>query len=110
MRKVLCEMVINTVNIRFSSLLTSLTLGKNHPKGWTEEEDKTVADLILEYKTWTPCVRAKDVWSTSLPNRKIKTIKDVWSTSLPNSKTKTIKNRFNLLKVRATTCCESQVG
>jgi hypothetical protein len=51
-RKVLCEMVINTVNIGFSSLLTSLTLGKNHPKAWKEEEDKTVADLIEEYKTW----------------------------------------------------------
>ncbi len=35
------DMVINIVNIRFSSLLTSLTLGKNHPNRWTEEEDKT---------------------------------------------------------------------
>ncbi len=81
MRKVLCEMVIHTMNVRFSSLLTSLTLGKNHHNCWKEEEDETVADLILEYKTWGPCERATDEWSTLLPNRNITTI----------------QSRFNLL-------------
>jgi hypothetical protein len=56
-------------------LLTSLTLGRNYRDDWTVEEDETVVDLIQEYKTWGPCLDAKDKWSSLLSARTMKAIK-----------------------------------
>jgi hypothetical protein len=50
-------------------LLTALTLGKNHPNAWTDEEHNILIDLMKDID-WGSAP-ARDVWSIFLPNRKI---------------------------------------